>query len=226
MPLKLTQEIKDKIREQFEENPHVVSVGYGYKISGGVNTGELAIVYGIETKKPLSEIPEEEVLPTDFDLNGSIVKTDVKEVGKAELLSCEEDCGEDAGSGSNLNRAKTRPLKGGLSITSLNQAAAVGTLGIIVKDSRSGALVGLTNNHVIIKDAFETADQDLASTASNEFDPIDYIYQDAEYVGVPPEDNIIGRSLRYVPLKKWDAGSQWNQVDGCNVFLRSDRDRC
>ena len=212
MSLELTQEIKDKIREQVLQNPHVTSVGYGYKISGGVNTGEPAIVFGVEAKKPLSEIPEGELLPSSVDISGIAVKTDVKEIGRIELLTCNGDCGQNAGSGSVANRTFTRPIKGGLSMTSLNNSNTVGTFGLVVKDVATGALVGLTNNHVTIQDAFYTSQRNLAGVLQNEYSPVDNIYQDAEYAGVPPATNIIGRSLRYVPIYPVTSGLT-NSVD-------------
>ena len=218
MSLELTQEIKDKIREQVLQNPHVTSVGYGYKISGGVNTGEPAIVFGVEAKKPLSEIPEGELLPSSVDISGVAVKTDVKEIGRIELLTCNGGCGQNAGSGSVANRTFTRPIKGGLSITSLNNSNTVGTFGLVVKDVATGALVGLTNNHVTIQDAFYTSQRNLAGVAQNEYSPADNIYQDAEYVGVPPATNIIGRSLRYVPIYPVTSGLT-NSVDAAIFSL-------
>ena len=218
MSLELTQEIKDKIREQVLQNPHVTSVGYGYKISGGVNTGEPAIVFGVEAKKPLSEIPEGELLPSSVDISGVAVKTDVKEIGRIELLTCNLGCGQNAGSGSVANRTFTRPIKGGLSITSLNNPNTVGTFGLVVKDVATGALVGLTNNHVTIQDAFYTSQRNLAGVLQNEYYPVDNIYQDAEYAGVPPATNIIGRSLRYVPIYPVTSGLT-NSVDAAIFSL-------
>lgn len=212
MSLELTQEIKDKIREQVLQNPHVTSVGYGYKVSGGVNTGEPAIVFGVEAKKPLSEIPEGELLPSSVDINGVAVKTDVKQRGRPELLECNLGCGENSGPASAANKAFTRPVKGGLSITSLNNSNSVGTFGLVVKDVATGALVGLTNNHVTIQDAFYTSQRNLAGVLQNEYSPVDNIYQDAEYAGVPPATNIIGRSLRYVPIYPVTSGLT-NSVD-------------
>jgi len=221
MSLELTQEIKDKIREQVLQNPHVTSVGYGYKVSGGVNTGEPAIVFGVETKKPLSEIPEEELLPSSVEINGVAVKTDVKQRGRPQILgTCNAGCGQNAGSGSAANRAFTRPVKGGLSITSLNNSNSIGTLGLVVKDVATGAIVGLTNNHVTIQDAFYTSYRNLAGVLQNEYSPVDNIYQNAEYTGVPPATNIIGRSLRYVPIHPLSSGLT-NSVDAAIFSIDS-----
>jgi hypothetical protein len=55
-----------------------------------------------------------------------------------------------------VNRQTTRPIKGGISITSTSNAppyfpGGKGTMGLVCQDSASGALVGLTNNHVVLK---------------------------------------------------------------------------
>ena len=112
------------------------------------------------------------------------------------------------------NRQTTRPLKGGVSITSTSKSTpfvnggSVGTMGLICQDSASGALVGLTNNHVIIRDAFYTSQRTYANP-QNEFDLVDssntiqgdFVYQTGETQPVSPGGaNEIGRVLRYVPI--------------------------
>jgi hypothetical protein len=112
------------------------------------------------------------------------------------------------------NRQTVRPLKGGVSITSTSKstpftnAGSVGTMGLICQDSASGALVGLTNNHVVIRDAFYTSQRTYVNP-QNEFDLVDssntiqgdYIYQTGESQPVNPGGaNEIGRVLRYVPI--------------------------
>jgi len=112
------------------------------------------------------------------------------------------------------NRQSPRPLKGGLSITStthstpFTNAGSVGTMGLICQDSASGALVGLTNNHVVIRDAFYTS-QRTYTNPQNEFDIVessttvegDYVYQtgDSQPISIGGSKEI-GRVLRYVPL--------------------------
>jgi hypothetical protein len=112
------------------------------------------------------------------------------------------------------NRFTTRPLKGGVSITSTSKSTlftspgTVGTMGLVCQDSASGALVGLTNNHVIIRDAFATS-QRTYTNPQNEYNlndytssiQFDYIYQTGDSQPVNPTGgNKIGRVLRYVPL--------------------------
>jgi len=120
-----------------------------------------------------------------------------------------------AGSYTNLaNRQTLRPLKGGVSITSTSHAPpyaplSVGTMGLICQDSASGALVGLTNNHVVIRDAFYTS-QRTYTNPQNEYDLTDssntiqgdYVYQTGEITPtvIPGGAEEIGRVMRYVPI--------------------------
>jgi len=120
---------------------------------------------------------------------------------------------------SNLaNRQTQRPLKGGISITSTSKSTpftnqgSVGTMGLVCQDFYTNALVGLTNNHVVIRDAFYT-DQRTYTNPQNEFDLTDlsttiegdFVYQTGEpqpgqVQAIPGGPNEIGRVLRYVPI--------------------------
>ena len=112
------------------------------------------------------------------------------------------------------NRQTIRPLKGGVSIASTSQTPPYGpggrgTMGLVCQDSASGALVGLTNNHVIIKDPFYTDQRSFLGSIQNEYDvddssntiEPDFVYQTGESQPVNPSGpNRIGQVLRYVPL--------------------------
>jgi hypothetical protein len=114
------------------------------------------------------------------------------------------------------NRQTVRGLKGGVSITSTSHsspfvnAGSVGTMGLVCQDSASGAIVGLTNNHVVIRDAFYTS-QRTYTNPQNEYNlndssntiQGDFIYQNGESTSqpvVPGGANEIGRVMRYVPI--------------------------
>ena len=105
------------------------------------------------------------------------------------------------------NRQLRRPIVGGVSITSTSKIGTVGTMGLVCQDSASGALVGLTNNHVIIRDPFYT-DQRTYTNPQNEYDLLDanstpdLVYQDGENTALlsPGTNREVGRVLRYVPL--------------------------
>jgi hypothetical protein len=113
-----------------------------------------------------------------------------------------------------INRQTTRPIKGGLSITATVKCppygpGSVGTMGLVCQDSASNALVGLTNNHVVVRDPFYTNQRNTIGVIQNEYDLIDssntiqgnYVYQRGESSLLNPGGNLeIGRVLRYVPL--------------------------
>jgi len=113
-----------------------------------------------------------------------------------------------------INRQTTRAIKGGVSITSTSKSTSfsnfgsVGTMGLVCQDSASNALVGLTNNHVVIRDAFYTSQRTYINP-QNEYDLVDssntiesdFVYQTGETQPVNPGGNLkIGKVLRYVPL--------------------------
>jgi hypothetical protein len=138
------------------------------------------------------------------------------------------------------NRQTTRPLKGGVSITSTSKCppygpGSMGTMGLVCQDSASGALVGLTNNHVVIRDAFYTS-QRTYTNPQNEFDLTDssntiqgdFVYQTGEITPTNPTVNPggaeeIGRVMRYVPIYTSASivanPSLVNKVDGAIFSL-------
>jgi len=214
------ENIKLKVQELAETTPGINNVSYGFKFIGGEQTNELCIIYGVEEKKPLSELSPEEILPSEIVIGDQVLKTDVFRIGKAELLACNAVCGQIAGPNSAVNRAFTRPLKGGLSITSTNLAGFVGTMGFIGVHTETQTLVGVTNNHVIIQDAFYTSERNLTGVIKNEYSPIDYVYQNGEFLSIPTDPAyIVGQSLRYVPIVKQTTGI--NYVDGAIFSLEA-----
>jgi len=212
------EDIKLKVQELAMSTPNINSVSYGFKFVGKEQTDELCIMYGVEEKKPLSELSPEEILPSEIIVGEQVLRTDVFQISKAEMLACNPYCGQVAGPNSADNRAFTRPLKGGLSITSTNNVSTVGTLGFIGVHTETQTLVGVTNNHVLIKDAFYTSERDLFDVIQNEYSPIDYVYQNGETGSVPVDPAYtIGQSLRYVPISK----NNINFVDGAICSLEA-----
>jgi len=207
------EDIKLKVHELALSTPNVNSVAYGYKFIGGEQTNELCIMYRVEQKKPLSELSDEEILPSEIAIGENTLRTDVYEIGVAAPLACNSNCAQVAGPSSVANRAYTRPLKGGLSITSTNEANYIGTMGFIGVHTETQTLVGVTDNHVTISDAFYTSERNLFGTIQNEYSPVDYVYQNGE-TGANPS-YIVGRSLRYVPISKNNV----NYVDGAIFSL-------
>jgi hypothetical protein len=223
----LTEPINKKIEELYKSTPDYVGVGFGFKFINRERTEENVIVFSVEKKRPIEEIPEDELLPKEIEIDGVTYKTDVVEVGKIELMTCNtttlNNCyswstpftydgtiyGNDIPPG---NRGFIRPLKGGISTTSQNQPGSMGTLGFIAVDNAKNALVGVTNNHVVVGNAFYTALR--TNSPVNE-------YQDNVYQPSPWEPNspgiayTIGEVVRYVPIQT----CTFNQVDGALITM-------
>jgi len=214
------ENIKLKIQELAEQNAfNANSISYGYKFVGNVQTDELCIRFSVDQKKSISELLDSEIIPSSITIEDQVLKTDVFEAGKVELIACNPYCGQFAGPNSAANRATTRPLVGGLSMQISNLPGYVGTFGFIAVDTNTQALVGVTNNHVLIQDAFYTSDRSLINGVyQNEYSPINNVYQNGETYP-PPPSNQIGRSLRYVPIKQ----TGYNEVD-CGIFSINESD--
>ena len=143
----------------FNTSSNITSISYGYKHVNNVQTDELCVVYTVKEKKPISELLPSEIISKTISIDNAIVKTDVKELHSIKLLVCNPVCGQVAGPSSAANRALTRPLVGGLSITSTNTVTTVGTMGFIAVHTATNTLVGVTNNHVVIQDAYIACDR-------------------------------------------------------------------
>lgn len=214
----LTEAIKAKITELFNSTPESVSVGYGKKITNGQYTGEIGIVFHVEKKLPLSEIPENEVLPSSVSIDGVEYVTDVIPVGKFTPLACDSSCYTwENKLTPPPNRNKIRPLQGGISMTTFNNLGNVGTLGFIAVDVATQALVGVTNNHVACGDHFYTSFRNYTNGfPTNEVNEDAYQNGETTAVSTIPSYNI-GKVVRYIPLS-----SVGNTVDGALVSLKSE----
>jgi len=197
----LNNSIQQKINELFDSTPENIGVGYGKKITNGEYTGEVGIVFHVKEKLPLDQIPEDQILPSTVDIEGNTYKTDVLEVGEIKPLACDTNTALNCYAWQTApfpsNRNTVRPLQAGVSFTSANKQGSVGTLGLIAVDVATQALVGITNNHVVIGNAFSTNTRPVDSTTANElYNPV---FQSGETQ--PSASNLmIGRVIRYAPL--------------------------
>ena len=192
---------------------NITSISYGYKHVNNIQTDELCVVYTVKEKKPISELLPSEIISKTISIDNAIVKTDVKELYSIKLLACNPACGQVAGPSSAANRTYTRPLKGGLSITSTNTVTTVGTMGFIAVHTATNTLVGVTNNHVVIQDAYIACNRGNSSPYENEYQPINSVYQNGEAGVIPPPNYTIGQTLKYKPI----SNTATNSVD-CAIF--------
>lgn len=225
--------INKKIKELFESTPPSVGVGYGMKVIGGQMTEEECIIFTVEKKLPLSDIPESEIIPSEINIEGKNYRTDVMEVGKitpiaypfgpfcnTNVPNIENNC-YNWWSVPPSNRQTQRPLRGGVSVSSYNNPNSVGTLGFLALDIETDGLVGVSNTHVFIRDQAYTSERNLNGQINNETS--DFVYQTAEFG--PQSNLIIGQVVRYVPLLKATGPSgniQYNQVDGALTSISQD----
>ena len=212
----MNENIKNKIQELFDSTPEGVGVMFGNKIRNGEYTGEPSIVFTVEKKLPLSEIPSDQILPSSVEIDGVTYSTDVFESGVIETFACPSSVTSGCYSWQTItpgNRATVRPIKGGVSLTSQNTQGSVGTLGFLAVDTATGGLVGVTNNHVVIADAYYTSQRTLPGLVQNETN--DSAYQTGDIQ--PSSSSLkIGEVVRYVPIS---TPPSYNQVDGALVSI-------
>jgi hypothetical protein len=201
-----TNNIGNITKELYDSTPeNVVAVGYGRKIIDGKITSELSIIFGVTEKKPLSEIPENELLPSTILIDGENVKTDIVEWETPTILA---DCSSDFYNWRTTppsNRGLVRPIVGGTSITNYtNLSNNAGTIGFVAVDNETNSLVGVTNSHVLIDNAFlvsERTNNLLLTNVSNN----DVTQPSSREVGYVNQNNKVGVVKRYIPILKQPA---------------------
>jgi len=209
----ITKDINKKLKEWNDKTPSDIGVGYSFKKTDGVYTGEICISFTVKEKKPLSELSEDEILPSEIYVNDKLtLKTDVIQVGEIHALQCSRTTPITANQPCEpfiltapTNRSAFATLKGGISITSVNQSNSVGTLGMIVQDIHTDALVGLTNNHVVIGNSIAAQYQNLNVYLGNNFPTTNEILPNSNFTCQPGEFGFqtnlkYGQVVRYVPL--------------------------
>lgn len=200
--------IKKLTRYYHEITPEdVVGVSFGKKETGGVLTDKDAVVFTVLKKKPLDEIPDQERIPSQIEFSGVTFDTDVEE-GEIQFL---ESCPSDFYSWMTTppsNRNTIRPLQGGISSTNYtNLGSYVGTLGFLAVDNDTNSLVGVSNNHVLVYDAFQA--NELNPSGERSSIQNNFVTQPNES-GNSGLQNAIGLVKKYVPLS---GTSYYNSVD-------------
>lgn len=209
----MNQELIQKISEELHNTTpdYVHGVGMGYKQKDGIFTDELCMVFFVNEKKPLDQIPENERIPKTIDVDGELLNTDVLEIGIAKPF-----CTTCPPPSSPPNRNKFRPLRQGVSISN-PVTGGIGTMGLIAVDNETNMLVGVTNNHVTIPDAFYTTQRNLYGVIDNTIG--DVVIQSGDG-GVNPRD-FIGYVKNYEPIYKVGASpTDINYVDLATLTLQ------
>lgn len=206
-------DLKNTISELFNDTPPYIGVGYGDKITNNINTGVKSIVFTVYEKLPIDELEDNEVLPSEVNMNGETIPTDVIEVGIIEALACsvEDPCYN--GINSYQHSGEVRPLKGGIGLGGVLSYSSMGTLGGFVIDNETGTLVGLTNAHVAVKKMFKVE-------GVNDVLVTEYYNTTKEIGAAQPhtdKSKIIGGTKRYIPLTPSNIDK--NKVDAALLYI-------
>jgi hypothetical protein len=168
---------------------NVVGVGLGYKISHGVNTGELGLIISVTHKADVSALAAEDLVPQS--LNG--VKTDVVETGIFRAQDSDPS-----------PKGRWRPVvPPGVSIG--HPGVTAGTFGCLVR--RGDDVFILSNNHVLADvNAGKAGDPILQPGVADGGTADDHVAKLADYVPIDfgtsePECSIvefITKAMNYV----------------------------
>jgi hypothetical protein len=153
----------NKIQNLFKEQKNqfnIIGLAYGYKVKNKIKTKEKSLIYFVQEKKDVSQLDSNNIIPSNISIDNITYTTDVIETPEIKTLG--SNCGAFQDQSSDIHRNLTRPVKGGISIgpfqpldgSVLPNGASAGTLGGLVIDKDDGAISFLTNNHVLIADAF------------------------------------------------------------------------
>lgn len=205
--------ILEKNKDALLKVPSVVSVGIGFKYTGGKKTNKMSIIVGVVKKRPRHEVPREEMVPPLLDGK----PTDVIEMGRITFQGHAAKKSPTLYSNGVIRTNKVRPAPPGVSIAHFRVTA--GTLGVIVKGPFPGGAAILSNNHVLANltngrdgraalgdlivqpgpvDGGIPSEDALARLAA--FSPLEYISL-ADFIGgVTPPVNLIDAALA-VPLQ-------------------------
>jgi hypothetical protein len=196
----------------------IVGVGYGFKQVNGKTTSDRTIVFTVIRKKPLSEIPENERIPSKIEIDGEIFDTDVIEGNMTTFgYGFHDQSFYDWQINNPGNRNKHRPLMGGVSVTNYTALGNyVGTLGLLAIDNETNTIVGVSNNHVLCDDAFFTTERNLNGSITNLYTPSGHKTTQPNESGNNGINNSIGIVKKYQPIKPIPFN---NEVDGALISI-------
>jgi len=141
----MLEEVLEKYKAKLLSLKGVTCVGIGEKIKGGKPTGRLAIVVGVEKKKPLNALAKEEIVPTSLDG----IETDVQELGPFYALGYPELFGlKEIPEAEEDHRKKYRPTPAGVSCGAYIERATGTITANFLVDKKDGKRLTGSCNHV------------------------------------------------------------------------------
>lgn len=190
--------------EQLLRRQNVLATGIGYKSVEGKATSELAIICSVASKKPLSRLSKNDIIPRQIDG----VPTDVYPSGIFRTHSS--------------TTGRLRPIPGGCSISHTEVSA--GTLGCWVK--RGNQLYLISNNHVIAN-SNEASAGDLILQPGNYdggINPDDVIAELSDFIPINYQEDSVAASGR---MSRWLTGllNSLYKLSGSSTRLRVYREQ-
>jgi hypothetical protein len=183
--------ISDIHKQVSNDNIHTIAIGK--KHIKNYPTDDLSIIYFVNQKLPLDEIPKDQIIPNEILLDGKVYKTDVIQTKKVKALGCFDYINSPLPPEVLSNRQRHRPILGGTiigNVLSWNQTSRntyfvkYGTLGLIAYDNTDNTLVGVTNAHVICDNFLYASESPISE--------LPYNIIDSKYYSNPPEFTLTG----------------------------------
>jgi hypothetical protein len=150
--------VKERVEDELLSRPGVTGVDINEKVTKGKKTGQMAIVVFVAKKEPKNKLKSDELIPEEIDG----IPTDVVE----EEIVLHVAANAIAEVEAQIDASAYSTLQGGISIgpcrsvylsppdvPTAGNYVFVGTLGAIVRDRATGAMMALTNFHVACVDS-------------------------------------------------------------------------
>lgn len=201
--------INEELPKLKEISSNIENICLGKKIKDGIVTNDLSVVYVVKEKKDLSEIPESELIPSEVSVDNNNFKTDVIEIPVFNINPCPTEFTTECEFSPVPNKSYIRPLQGGISIRKTSDG--IGTLGFFAKHTPTGALVGVSNAHVLRYYPLSVSNWcDDTDCITNYNTLSEYVYQPGESSSYETEQYKIGRVMYSYPLS---TSSSQNKAD-------------
>jgi hypothetical protein len=192
--MKKEVKLSKRCRKDLMKKPNVVGVGIGFRQKKWATTAEKSIVVLVSKKMAPNELKAKDMVPRFW--KGQQV--DVVEIGEVRFMDGAADAQANKSKIPSPERVKRwRPAPGGVSIG--HYVITAGTMGVVVRDRSSGARLILSNNHVL---ANTTSGDDHRAA------PGDIILQPGAYDGGNINTDVLGRLIRFVPVRRTVYHSQ------------------
>lgn len=215
--MELTDAIKNEIKTLYEKTPESVhGVMLGYKNKNGEETGQIGIVFKVDKKLPISQIPQDQLLPSTINVENQTIVTDVVESPRFAMQTCYSfnDPEVTRLQGGTAGLAALTPMRGGQEIiqypTNFFGGYLLGTVGFYAVDNIDDRVVGVTNAHVLVDNAYQAFQRNISSESTDPFNTYEaqlWSYDSTmQYPGclIRSNNSFIkaGRIKRYQPISK------------------------